>query len=64
MLSDQLRAAVAKSGLSIYAVAKGAGIPEPSLNRFMNGVRSLSLESAGKLAEFFQMRLTRPRRVR
>lgn len=64
MLSDQIREAVAGSGLSVYAVAKGAGIPEPSLHRFMHGTRGLTLESAEKVAEFFEMRLTRPKRLR
>lgn len=64
MISDQLREAVRGSGLSIYAAAKGAGVSEPSLNRFMRGKRSLTLESADKLAAFFEMRLTRPKRVK
>jgi len=61
-ISEQLRAAVAGSGLSIYAVAKGAGIAEPCLNRFMRRKRGLTLETADKLAAFFTMRLTRPRK--
>lgn len=61
MISDQLRDAVANSGMSVYAVAKGAGISEPSLHRFMHGTRGLTLETAEKLAEYFSMHLTRPK---
>ena len=60
MLSDQLRQAVMEGKLSVYAVAKEAGIPEPSLHRFIHGTRGLTLDTADKLAAYFSMRLTRP----
>lgn len=59
-LSDQLRGAVSDSGLSVNAVARIAGIPQPVLSRFMSNERGLSLESAEKLAHAFSMRLTKP----
>jgi plasmid maintenance system antidote protein VapI len=61
-LENQLRQAVRDSGLTLYAVAKGAGIAYPVLYRFARGERDLTLETASRLADFFSMRLTRPKR--
>ena len=61
-LQGDLRKAVRDSGLTTYAIGKGAGIPLPVLYRFVSGERDLTLETASKLADYFQMRLTRPRR--
>ncbi len=61
-LDDQLRQAVQDSGLTLYAVAKGAGIAYPVLYRFASGERDLTLRTATRLADFFGMRLTRPKR--
>jgi hypothetical protein len=64
-LSDQIKAAIAASGLSLNQVAKGAGIKQPSLWRFMAAAgkshRDIYLEkTADKLAAYFGMRLTKP----
>lgn len=61
-LQDQLRKAVKDSGLTLYAIAKGAEIAYPVLFRFARGERDLTLETATKLADYFGMRLTRPKR--
>jgi len=61
-LQDQLREAVENSGLSLYRIAKGSGIAYQVLHRFANGQRDLTLETATKLADYFGMRLTRPKR--
>lgn len=61
-LQDQLRQAVLDSGLSLYAVAKGAEIAYPVLYRFVMGERDLTLQTASRLADYFGMRLTRPKR--
>ena len=61
-LQDQLRQAVQDSGRSLYAIAKGAGIAYPVLYRFASGERDLTLETASRLADYFGMRLTRPKR--
>jgi len=61
-LQGQLRAAIKDSGLTLYAVAKGAGIAYPVIHRFNSGERDLTLETATRLADFFGMRLTRPKR--
>src|SRR4028119_1940644 len=50
-LGEQLRAAVAETGESLYAVAKRAGISYAILHRFMAGKRSINLETADQIAK-------------
>jgi len=61
-LQDDLRRAIEHSGLTLYAVAKGSGIAYQVLHRFARGERDLTLETASRLAAYFGMKLTRPRR--
>jgi plasmid maintenance system antidote protein VapI len=62
-LTDQLKDAVAESGLSVYEIAKATGIPQPVLHRFVAGDRpTIRLDTAEKLATYFAMRLTVPKR--
>lgn len=60
-LSAQLRSAVTESGKSQYRIAKATGISQPAITRFVNGDRSISLETADKLAAYFGMSLTDPK---
>ena len=62
-LTQQLREAIAGSGVTLYRVAKDTGIPYAVVHRFARGERGISLETADTLAEFFGMHLTRPRRI-
>ena len=59
-LAEQLLAAIEGSGMSVRAIAAGSGLNQPTLSRFVNHTRDLSLTTGDKLAEFFSMRLTRP----
>ena len=61
-LQDQLREAIEDSGLTLYRIAKGSGIAYQVLHRFARGERDLTLETASRLAEYFGMRMTRPKR--
>ena len=61
-LQTQLRQAIEGSGLSLYRIAKDAGVAYPVLRRFAIGERDLTLATASKLADYFGMRLTRPRK--
>ena len=61
-ISDQLKHAIERSALTSYAISKGAGVPIPTITRFLRGERDIRLATAAKLAEFFEMHLTRPRR--
>jgi transcriptional regulator with XRE-family HTH domain len=60
-LSDQLRAAIRDSGLSVYRIAKETGVSQPSISRFLNRKRTINIEAAEALATFFNMWLTEPR---
>ena len=61
-LQDQFRQAIEDSGLTLYRIAKGSGIAYQVLHRFARGERDLTLETASRLADYFGMRLTRPKR--
>jgi transcriptional regulator with XRE-family HTH domain len=56
-LSEQLKDAFRQSGKSIYAVAKGSGISQPMLSRFIGGRRGITLKTAEQLAAYFEMQL-------
>jgi transcriptional regulator with XRE-family HTH domain len=46
-----------RSGLTLYRIGRGAGIPESSLLRFMRGETSLRLDKADRLAAYLGLRL-------
>jgi len=56
-LSRQLQAAIAATGQSLYAIAQGSGIAAPVLQRFVNGERGITLDTAGKLAAYLGLGL-------
>lgn len=56
-LTDQLRKAIKKSGLTQYRIAKDTGVPQPVVNRFVNGERGITLETADKLCRYLHLRL-------
>lgn len=58
---DQLRKAIDDSGESQLAIAKAAGIGQSGLNRFMNGDRGISLETAAKLCNHLKLKLAKAR---
>jgi len=58
----RLRQAVETSGMTLYRIAKDSGIAYQVLHRFARGERDLTLETASRLADYFGVRLTRPRR--
>ena len=49
MLVEQLRRAIAESGQTEYAIAKGSGVSQSVVNRFVHGERGISFETAAKL---------------
>lgn len=57
-LAAQLRAAVAETGESLYAVAKRAGISYAILHRFMAGKRSINLETADQISKALGLTLS------
>jgi transcriptional regulator with XRE-family HTH domain len=50
-LSDQIRYAVDRSGMSRYAICNAIGLNQSTMSRFMNGKAGLSLAVLDKLAE-------------
>ena len=56
-LSDELRQAVERSGLSRYAIWQAVGIDQASMSKFMAGERGLTLESIDKLAELLGLHI-------
>lgn len=56
-LEATLRQAVIESGMTRYAVAKGAGLDVAQLLRFVSGERSLTLPAASMLAAFLGLEL-------
>jgi transcriptional regulator with XRE-family HTH domain len=56
-LSDVLRKAIDRSGLSLYRIAKGTGITSQSLLRFRRGDHSMHLSRADALAAYLRLRL-------
>lgn len=63
-LAAQLQAAIAATGQSLYAIAQASGVAAPVLQRFVNGQRGITLETAGKLAAYLGLALLpEPRRA-
>jgi len=62
VFNDALRQAIDRSGLSMYRIAKDAGLDFSTLSRFCHGERSLKLESADKLADYFGLEVRQPKK--
>ena len=51
-MSEQLREAIDKSGVSRYRIAQDTDIAESTLSRFVSGERGLSMEAIDRLLEY------------
>jgi len=56
-LSDELRQAIERSGLSRYSIWQQTGIDQGSLSKFMDGERGLGMESIDKLADLLGLHI-------
>ena len=56
-LSDQLRELIADAGPSVYELARDAGVDRSVLSRFLAGKRTITLETADRLAAVLKLRL-------
>lgn len=56
-MTDALKAAIKRSGQSIYAIARDSGVKRQSLEMFVAGRRSLRLDKADLLATYFGLEL-------
>jgi transcriptional regulator with XRE-family HTH domain len=54
---DQLRRAMRDSGETEYAIAKGSGVSQSIVNRFVSEERGISLETAAKICEYLKLDL-------
>ncbi len=57
-MTDVLKAAIEKSGLTQYKIALDTGILATSLGRFLRGEMSIRLDKADRLAAYLGLRLT------
>jgi len=60
-LEEQLREAIIDSGLSQSRLAELSGISQTQISRFIRNERTLTLESASKIAEVLELEL-KPKR--
>jgi len=60
-ISVALKRAIRKSTLSLYRISLDTGVAKTSLMRFMRGEQYLRLDNADKLAEYFELELTKRR---
>jgi DNA transposition AAA+ family ATPase len=56
-LSDELRQAIERSGVSRYSIWQQTGIDQGSLSKFMDGERGLGMESIDKLADLLGLHI-------
>ena len=57
-ISESLRDAIENSGQSLYQIAKGTGVPNPTLYRWIDGSRAnISIETADRLAQYLGLEL-------
>ena len=62
-VSQQLKTVIDGYG-SQNRLAKDSGVRQQTIQRFMSGARGLHVDTVDRLCEFFDMRLTRPKRKR
>jgi plasmid maintenance system antidote protein VapI len=56
-LSDQLRELIAGAGPSTYELARDTGVDRSVLSRFLPAKRTITLETAERLAVVFKLRI-------
>jgi transcriptional regulator with XRE-family HTH domain len=56
-ITDPLRRAIERSGVTRYAIAKATGVSESVLSRFVRGTHGISLSTAERLAEELELQL-------
>jgi transcriptional regulator with XRE-family HTH domain len=58
-LSSQLRTAIRTAGVTRYKIARGAGVSQSVVDRFVSGERSLTLGTADKIAHALKLTLAK-----
>ena len=49
-ITDELKKAIQKSGLTVYRISRESGVAQEQIHRFMSGERDLYLGTAAKVA--------------
>lgn len=62
-IAELLLKTIKTCGISRYKISADTGIEESALSRFVNGKRSISIEAAEKLCEYFGFELTKKKRA-
>jgi transcriptional regulator with XRE-family HTH domain len=63
-LTDQLRQAIAQSGMTRYEIAKRTGVSEATLSRFYTGTRpGLSMQALDALGECLGLKIVSTRKT-
>jgi transcriptional regulator with XRE-family HTH domain len=60
-LSDEIRAAIDRCGMSRYAICKQTGIAEGNMSRFMAGKAGLELSTLDALADLLDLHIAEGR---
>jgi plasmid maintenance system antidote protein VapI len=60
-LSDQLRERIGDARVSVYDLAAAAAVDRSILSRFLRGERTITLETADRLARVLKLRLVEGR---
>lgn len=59
-ITEALKAAIGASGMSIKALERETGVSRQSMMHFRCGTRTLRLDIADKLADYFGLELLQP----
>lgn len=57
-VSDTLRRAIERSGLTRYRIAQESGVNESTLSRFVASGKGLSMENCDRLCAYLRLELT------
>ena len=61
-IEEQLRRAIVESPMTRYAISKSSGVSQSVLSNFVNRNRSVTMETAAKLADVLGLELTARKR--
>ena len=62
-IEDQLRAAILGAGMTRYRIAKLSGVTEATLSLFVHGKRSMTTDTAAKVAAVLGLELRQVRKA-
>jgi transcriptional regulator with XRE-family HTH domain len=61
-LSEQLREAIEKAGVSRYEIAKQTGVSETTLCRFVSGERGISVDAMDAIGQYLGLSIVRSKK--